>query len=582
MSLRPQILAAAVFASLAALGTSATLAQSVRGEPLKLDNAKRDVAQAFKASAMAPQATLRFQPLDTERVAAMQRYNIANGAKRLQIGIERNVADEASTLLPAALEWTPVAGGQVLRFDVASPQAAAMRVGLDLRQVPDGAELRVASSTGGVVEFVDAEALKSGIDGNGVYWSPVTEGDTQRIELFVPRGAVGFAPQVRRVSHLVTSPLRPLQLAKVLKAAGTCNIDVVCRTGTLGQPFINAKNAVARLVFQDNGSFTCTGTLLNDNTPATQVPYFYSATHCISTQTVASTVVTFWNYETPTCGVNNNGANTQISGGADLLFSTLSSDALLLRLRTTPPAGAFFAGWNASTLTPSTPVIAIHHPQGDIKKYSRGTHSGFSSNVQFPPDTQVVTSAARSSWAEGTTEGGSSGSGLFTLSGSDYQLRGGLYGGGAACENTGQSEAAGNVDYYSRFDQVYPSLQQWLGTATTIGPTRDYTGAWFVPAESGWGLTVFNFPGQMFALFFVYDSQGRPAWYRFQGAWTGADQVTANLDRATGPNWGPTFNPNAVSYSNVGTGTMTFTSATSATLTFNDGTVNRTVTLSKI
>lgn len=582
MSLRPQILAAAVLASLAVLAAPATSAQSVRGEPLKLENAKRDVAHAFKAAALAPQATLRFQALDTERVAAMQRYNVANGAKRLQIGIERDAADEAATLLPASLEWTPVAGGQVLRFDVTSPQAAALRVALDLRQVPDGAELRIASASGGIVEFVDAAALRAGVDGAGLYWSPVTDGDTQRLELFVPAGASTFAPLARRVSHLVTSPLRPLNLAKALGNSGACNIDVACRTGSLGQSFVNAKNAVARMVFQDGGSFTCTGTLLNDNTPSTQVPYFYSAAHCMTTQTVASTLTTFWNYETPTCNVSSSGSNTQVTGGADLLFATLSSDALLLRLRSTPPAGAFFAGWNAATLTAPSAVIAIHHPAGDNKKYSRGTHSGFSSNVQFQGDPQIVTSAARSTWAEGTTEGGSSGSGLFTLSGSDYQLRGGLYGGGASCANTGQSEGNGNVDYYSRFDQVYPSLQQWLGNSTTPGPTRDYTGAWFVPAESGWGLTVFNFPGQMFALFFVYDSQGRPAWYRFQGAWTGPDQVTANLDRATGPAWSSSFNPNAVSYTTVGTGTMTFTSATAATLTFSDGTVNRTVTLTKI
>ena len=578
MSLRPQILAAAVLASLAVLAAPTTSAQSVRGEPLKLENAKRDVAHAFKAATLAPQATLRFQSLDAERVAAMQRYNVANGAKRLQIGIERDVADEASALLPAALEWTSVSGGRVLRFDVTSPQAAALRVALDLRQVPDGAELRVASASGGIVEFVDAAALRAGVDGAGLYWSPVTDGDTQRLELFVPAGASTFAPLATRVSHLVTSPLRPLNLAKALGNSGACNIDVACRTGSLGQPFVNAKNAVAHMVFQDGGSFFCTGTLLNDSTPATQVPYFYSAAHCFSSQAAASTLVTFWNFETPTCGVNNNGPNTQLSGGADLLFARLSSDALFLRLRATPPGGSFFAGWNASTLTPSTAVITIHHPMGDIKKYSRGTHNGFTSNYNL--DGQILTSVARSNWAEGTTEFGSSGSGFFSLSGSDYQLRGGLAGGVASCLNTGQSEAAGNVDYFSRFDQVYPSLQQWLGTAA--GPTRDYTGAWFVPAESGWGLTVFNFPGQMFALFFVYDSQGRPAWYRFQGAWTGPDQVTANLDRATGPAWSSSFNPNAVSYTTVGTGTMTFTSATAATLTFSDGTVTRTVTLSKL
>jgi len=578
MSFRPQILATAVLASVAAMATPLASAQSVRGEPLKLENAKRDVAQAFKAANLAPQAALRFQPLETERLAAMQRHNVANSGKRLQIGIHRNVADEAASLLPADLAWAAVPGGKVLRFDVASPQAAAMRVGLDLRGLPDGAELRVASATGGVVSFVDATEMKSAVDGNGVYWSPFTDGDTQRLELFVPATAAAFMPRVRSASHLVTSPLRPLNLAK-LGTSGACNIDVACRTSTLGQAFINAKNAVARMAFSTaDGSFTCTGTLLNDSVSATQVPYFYTAAHCISIQTEASTLATFWNYETPTCGVLSAGTNTQVTGGADLLFATLASDASFLRLRSTPPAGAFFAGWNAATLTAPTATIAIHHPDGDNKKYSRGTHNGFTANVNIGG--QVVTSTARSSWAEGTTEGGSSGSGLFTLSGSEYQLRGGLAGGSASCANTTQTEANGNVDYYSRFDQVYPSLQQWLGA--TAGPTRDYTGAWFVPSESGWGLTVFNFPGQMFALFFVYDSQGRPTWYRFQGAWTGADVVTANLDRATGPAWGPTFNPNSVSYSTVGTGTMTFTSATSATLTFNDGTVNRTVTLSKI
>lgn len=578
MSFRPQILAAAVLASLAVLATPAVLAQSVRGEPLKLENAKRNVAHAFKAATLAPQATLRFQALDNARIAAMQRHNVANGAKRLQIGIQRDVADEAETLLPTELAWAPVTGGKVLRFDIASPQAAALRVGLDLRGLPEGAELRVASSTGGVIEFADWDAMKAGVDGHGVYWSPVTDGDTQRLELFLPNGAADFTPMARAVSHFVTSPLWPLSLAKAVGDSGTCNIDVACRTGTLGQAFVDAKNAVARMVFQDNGSFTCTGTLLNDSTPSTQVPYFFSAAHCFNSQTAASTLATFWNYETPTCGVPSAGANTQLTGGADLLFGDDNSDALFLRLRTTPPAGAFLAGWNATTVGTNAAVVAIHHPSSDNKKYSRGVAPGLSTLTVGTAPASFI----RANWQEGTTEGGSSGSGLFTLTSGQYVLRGGLFGGTASCANeNGPDVSQGNRDFYSRLDQVYPSLQQWLGT-TAAGPTRDYTGAWFVPAESGWGLTVFNFPGQMFALFFVYDSQGRPAWYRFQGAWTGPDQVTANLDRATGPAWSSSFNPNAVSYTTVGNGTMTFTSATSATLTFNDGTVNRTVTLSKI
>ena len=570
------LLAAALVLALAAPVASAI---SVPGEPLKPENAKREPAATFKAATLAPAATLRFQPLAASRLSALQRQNAAEG-KRLQVGINRGVADEAEAPLPARLGWVPVAGGQVLRFDVVSPGAAALRVGLDTRALPPGAELRVASAGGvGVVERVDAAMLKAGVDAGGTFWSPVTEGASQRLEVFVPSGQPAIAPPVRGVTHLVTSPFRPLDLAKALGDSGDCNIDVVCRHGSLGQPFINAENAVARMLFTTtDGTFTCTGTLLNDSTPATQIPYFFTAAHCISVQSEATTLSTFWSYETPTCGVSSTGPNIQLTGGADLLFATLSSDASFLRLRTTPPAGAFLAGWNASTLTAPTAVIAIHHPSGDNKKYSRGTHNGFQANVGIGG--QNVTSTARATWAEGTTEGGSSGSGLFSFTGSEYQLRGGLAGGSASCANTGQSEAAGNVDYYSRFDQVYPSLQQWLGT--TAAPTRDYTGAWFVPSESGWGLTIFNFPGQMFALFFVYDSAGRPAWYRMQGPWTGTDVVTATLDRPTGPAWSANFNPNAVSYTVVGNATLTFTSATSATLQFNDGTVNRTVTLTKL
>lgn len=562
----------------AGLIPGAVSAQSVAGEPLRIENAKPAAALAFKAATLSPAATLRFQPLADSRITALQRYNATEGGKRLQIGITRRVADEAEALLPQDLPWVPVNGGQVLRFALASPGAAALRVGLDPRGLPEGAELRVASAAGGPIEGADLVAMRSGVDAEGLYWTPVTDGDTQSLELFLPNLSTAADPVVRAVSHLVTSPLRSLDFRKALGTSGACNIDVACRTTALGLPFVNAENAVARMVFSSGGgTFTCTGTLLNDSTPATQVPYFYSAAHCISLQTEASTLSTFWNYETPTCGVNNAGPNTQLTGGADLLFASLANDALLLRLRATPPAGAFLVGWNATALAPATPVIAIHHPDGDIKKYSRGVSPGSNS-----VDTGAgIGSFVRANWLEGTTEGGSSGSGLFTLVGNQYLLRGGLYGGTASCANSGGADVIdGNQDFYSRFDLVYPSMAQWLGTFA--GPLIDHTGAWFFPSEPGWGLTVFNYPGQMFALFFVYDSAGRPAWYRMQGPWTGTNTITAVLDRPNAPAWANSFNAGAITYTTVGSATISFSSASAATLTFNDGTVNRTVALSKL
>jgi hypothetical protein len=60
-------------------------------------------------------------------------------------------------------------------------------------------------------------------------------------------------------------------------------------------------------------------------------------------------------------------------------------------------------------------------------------------------------------WSTGVTEGGSSGSALYTINSSGtYQLRGGLYGGTSYCS------APTAPDYYSRLTDVWTSVQPYL------------------------------------------------------------------------------------------------------------------------
>ena len=75
-------------------------------------------------------------------------------------------------------------------------------------------------------------------------------------------------------------------------------------------------------------------------------------------------------------------------------------------------------------------------------------------------------------WLQGTTEGGSSGSGLFTLDGGQYYLRGGLHGGYASCANTGTTNS-NNIDWYSRFDVDFPSIRQYLYVQPTTPQRRN-------------------------------------------------------------------------------------------------------------
>ncbi|MBP6597701.1 MAG: hypothetical protein KA187_00920 [Arenimonas sp.] len=558
---------------------------SVPGEAAWTGKASAAPAWRAPAGADGPASRIVFRELPVARIVELEDHNAQGALKPTQVGVARLASDDALVELPP-LRWSSVPGGAVARIEAHSPDALALRVGLRVSGLDPRVELRFAGSDNlaKVVARVDGEEATRLAGDRRVYWTPVTDGERQVIELFAPAGVDTGAIQVAvpEVSHLVTNSQRGFSLAKIGESE-SCNVDTACRVAALGANFVNAKNAVARMIFTDGGTFTCTGTLLNDTVPATQLAYFYTANHCISTQAVASTLLTFWGYEATSCGSGVQAANIQLTGGAQYLYSSdagnnpnapAGTDAALLRLNGTPPNGAFFAGWDAAPLAASSSVLAIHHPSGDVKKSSLGQQMSSNAQVNFV------------AWTSGTTEGGSSGSGLFTSSGSGYALRGGLWGGSASCANSGSVNTAANRDWYSRLDVAYPSIQQYLAPgAAGAGPTRNNGGLWYVPSESGWGLTAFQFaaPGNvLFVTWYAYGANGQPMWYQIDGSWTGTDVNSGPVRRYAGPTWGTSFNPAQVSYANVGTATLTFTSATSATLEYTVDGVSRTVTLSKI
>nr|MBP6799102.1 trypsin-like peptidase domain-containing protein [Luteimonas sp.] len=474
---------------LALLLPGASTCAVAAGPALRISTAERADSEASRTApaakvswraadpAAAPRARLRYGDLSARRIADMGTANAARDGHRpapLQIGIGRSAAREQAGASRPALRWTAVpGGGQAATFEVTSPVAMGLRVGLKLEGLPAGAELRFLGSEwplGDVLLATAKEIAASTVD--GVYWTPPTDGETQTIEIYLPAGA---SPQALRVdapelSHLLTNGRRDFKILEKIGESGTCNIDTACRVATLGSEFVAAKNAVAHMVFnlfRTNGTvygtYICTGTLLNDTDPDTQVPLFYTANHCFAggsgdvpaqdRQRVAATLSTHWNYEATACDSGVSTPQTTLTGGADLLFYEANTDAMLLRLRDPAPAMATFAGWDATVMAANSDVVAIHHPAGDAKKVSFGR--------QIPAASDGVNHGV--GWLSGTTEGGSSGSGLFTV-GVDgrYRLRGGLYGGNAACSNSGNLGNSQNRDWYSRLDVVFPQIRRYL------------------------------------------------------------------------------------------------------------------------
>ena len=574
------VLALAVVSTAASAATAPV--RQVAGEPAL--GTKAAAVVRFRADDVAP-ATLSLGELDLARIAEVQKRNGADNTP-VQVGIHRRATDAGVALPPPA--WRAVDGGAVARFEVASPDALGLRVGLKLQGIPVGIEIRVAGSLApDVVRFAPGSAVAWQHRTARLYWTPATDGDRQLIEVFVPTGADRGALRIEldTVSHLLTNSIERFSLAKAIGESDACNVDVVCRIPSLGQNFVDAKNAVARMVFTNSqGTYTCTGTLLADTVSGSQIPYFYTADHCIASDQVAATLNTFWGFEATVCGGSTPAANTQLSQGAEHLFSEqhdpeqgiYGTDASLLRLREPPPGGAYFNGWNANPMS-NRSVLGIHHPRGDLKKSSAGERLG-QDNYQ-----NIV------AWTSGTTQGGSSGSGLFTPTGDGgaYELRGGLYGGFASCANSGNVANSGNRDYYSRLDKIYDEVDQWLApTTTAVGPTRDYTGAWYVPSESGWGFTAFQYDNAdqvLFILFFIYDSAGAPKWYELGGGWSATDVRSGAVMRSNANQpWSTAFNPALRTFTPVGNASLTFTSATTATLTLTVDGVTRTVEVQKL
>lgn len=494
--------------------------------------------------------------------------------RRVVIGVERATEGAASA---SRLPWIAVAGGFVAQVAVSSPGAESLRLAIDLAGAPPELEMAFFGSAD-PSRIEGPVRAGEGRDRTAPWWSPITEGETQTVEFFVPQG-----PDPRKLpiaitgaSHLLTTPSSNFtKRLQDIGKAGSCNVDIPCSNLYGDGAFRDAVASVAQMVFNDGG-FTamCSGTLLNDADPASQVPYFYSANHCFENdaapyktpaqmQAVANTLTTVWGFEASAC-VNGRGNGTPLAtwtqrgGGATLLYNNVQTDALFLRLNDPAPAGAFFSGWDPNPIAPGTPVISIHHPQGDLKKVTEGAVQRFSApgvGGGSQPFTEIV-------WSRGTTEGGSSGGGLWSAAGSQWLFRGGLWGGSALCTNPA------GADFFSRFDMAYPSIGKHL--SATSGGSIDYTDLWWNPGESGWGLNLIQHPSRViFGVWYTYADDGKRTWYVLpSGSWTSANTYSGPLYATSGPNLAQSFDASKVTVQPVGTATLTFSDANNGTFAY--------------
>ncbi|MDH5285802.1 MAG: serine protease [Betaproteobacteria bacterium] len=406
-----------------------------------------------------PEPATEFRAQRAGGAAAAARADAASPSKQrpLVIGFPREVPESSRAVALAGLAWHESAdGARTARVEVRSPGAAGLRLALSVQGA--GFALRFAGSAPGATVHgpYPADEIAGAVARDGAFATPVLEGDTAIVEVSAPAGAsIADGALVLGTASRLTAAGVALRdaMAKRLSdigMSGTCNADVACVSPSTALQ--QAANSLGKIVFGDRNGFTyaCSAALLNDSVNSF-VPYLLTSAHCIESAFEAGTISVYWFFRAQSCGSTATPAYVLQGGGAALLARSDDWDYALLRLNRAPPAGVFFSAWRAEPVPALAVATGLHHPNGDLAKFSQGSTTGYQSYSDG-------SSFVRVQWSQGTTEVGSSGSGLYTFlpEGGYYELRGALFGGEASCSNRS------GPDYYSRLDVMLPLVRQYL------------------------------------------------------------------------------------------------------------------------
>lgn len=356
--------------------------------------------------------------------------------------------------------WEELAEGQSRwRLGIRSPGAYSLNLGFTQFYLPSGAEFYIYHGQTGekTGPFRSADN-----EDHAEFWSPVIPSDELLLEVNLPTPQKSdLRLQLSYVNHdfMNFSQLR----------ASDCHIDIICGNNNnyaVVDKFRDVAQSVGLITLR--GTSICTGYLVNNGKEDCR-PYFITARHCQSRAADAPSLVAYWNFQNSFCRKPNTTANASPGDGKLLSYnsgmrqraSNSNSDFTLLELDdpVVPDANAYFAGWNATSQTPSDGVAIIHHAATEEKRFSyssQGTYlANWGSSAQVPNGSHLIVPR----WDIGSTEDGSSGAPLFNQQG---QVIGQLHGGTALCGNTG-------YDSFGSFDASWDAgsnlnnrLLDWL------------------------------------------------------------------------------------------------------------------------
>lgn len=358
-------------------------------------------------------------------------------------------------------QWRSVPGGEIWQLRFTSKNATDMNFGISEFQLPKGVELHFLSFADNPVYF-DGPYTSEDNRSHKELWSAPLPGGDVGLELFVPDGvSKDFMFKVTQVSTGFRDVFKRYGGGGLSRGgSGACNNDVVCPVGDDWRDEIRSAAA-----YTIGGTDTCSGTMIMDAERSFR-PFFLTAFHCGLSAGNAASIVTLWNYQSANCGDQGGGSRMDSISGSTFLASRSDTDSSLIELSSNPPEsyGVHWAGWD---ITGNTPLgsVGIHHPGVSEKMISFNTDAlttvnncigGGGTDTHWEVD----------NWEDGTTEGGSSGSGIWDPD--NKRLVGMLSGGTASCSSI-------TFDCYGKFSEAWDNG----------GPDNQNLKPWLDPNDTG-------------------------------------------------------------------------------------------------
>ena len=424
-----------------------------------------------------PEVTLpRIEP---DVLEALQR---TNGPSWL--GPNRSIANATGTVEPATPIasvfgiWLQVEPGKYLwRTTIRSTGASAVRAHFEDFNV-DGRVYVYETGSDSQDPYLGPYEGQ-GPQADGDFWSDLVSAERITVE-FLPADqssvptAMPFA--IREIAHiinLVGSSISasdrkgvyssPIVESRARRIVG-CHLDVSCYSEWQDRDY---PSTVLLVMTKSDGTYSCTGVLINTRYETNRHLLMLTAAHCIGEEETASNTVIYWDYQTTECygSLPYNYSFLRTYGGKLVLAKgpDRSFDFSLIRLDAQEVyrvTGVRRMGWDPNYVSTNTDVINVSHPTGAFKRIAFGR----TTIVSWNGLSSSGFGSAR--WDRGTTEGGSSGSGVFLDGGYLIGIMGGSSRDVEPCDLEYRT-------YYNRFDRIYPEIESFLESEESLDIALD-------------------------------------------------------------------------------------------------------------